>query len=74
MKPLDVKIGQLIKTDVGLATVMSFNAPKSVSCIIVATDPKYKPGSPGYRRYAQGTWIYIQGFDFDKAEIISESR
>ena len=74
MKARDVRVGQLIKTEYGLATVMKFWALKSVSCIIVATDPKYKPGSPGYKRYAQGEWINIQGFDFDKAEIISESR
>jgi hypothetical protein len=74
MKALDVKIGQLIKTEYGLATVMKFWAPKSISCIIVTRDPKFKPGSPGHERYGQGEWINIRGFDFDKAEIISESR
>jgi len=74
MKALDVKIGQLVKTDYGLATVMKIWAPKSIGCVIVATDPKYKPGSPGYITYGQGEWITIQGWDFDKAEIISESR
>ena len=72
MKAMNVRIGQLIKTEYGLATVMKFWAPKSISCIVITTDPKFKPGSPGYKRYAQGEWIYIQGFDFDKAEIISE--
>lgn len=74
MKALDVKIGQLIKTEYGFGTVMKFWAPKMISCIIVARNPKFKPGSPGYKNYAPGEWIYIRGFDFDKAEIISESR
>ena len=71
MKISDAKIGQLIKTEYGLATIISFNAPKSVSCIIVSRDPRYQPGSPGYKRYGVGEWIYIQGFDFDKAKIIA---
>jgi len=71
VKALDVKIGQLIRTEYGLATVMKFWAPKAISCVIVVTDPKFKPGSPGHKRYGQGTWINIVGFDFDKAEIIA---
>jgi len=74
MKALDVKLGQLIKTEYGLATVRVFYAPKSIGCIIVATDPKFNPGSQGFKIYGQGEWIYIRGFDFDEAEIISESR
>jgi hypothetical protein len=74
MKASNVKLGQLIKTEYGLATVMKFWAPKSISCIIVATNPKFKPGSPGYKQYAQGEWINIQGFDFDKAEIIENGN
>ena len=74
MKAMDVKLGQLIKTEYGLATVRVFYACKSIGCIIVATDPKFKPGSPGFKKYGQGEWIYIRGYDFDKAEIISESR
>ena len=72
MKAMDVRVGMLIKTEYGLATVMKFWAPKSISCIIVATDPKFKPGSPGYKKYAQGVWINIGALDFDRAEIISE--
>lgn len=68
MKSRDVKIGQLIKTQYGLATVMKFFAPKSIGCIIVTSF--YKPGTPGYKNFSQGEWIYIQGFDFDKAEIL----
>ena len=71
MKALDVKIGQLIRTEYGLATVVKFWAPKAISCIIVTPNPKFKPGSPGYKRYAQGEYINIVGFDFDKAEIVA---
>jgi hypothetical protein len=74
MKALDTKVGQLIKTDFGLATIIKFWAPKSVSCIIVTRDTRWKPGSPGYERYAQGELINIRGFDFDAAEILSEGR
>ena len=74
MKALDVKIGQLIKTEYGLLTVMKFWAAKSIGCVVVATNPKFKPGSPGYKKYGQGKWIYIQGFDFDKAEIIANAN
>jgi len=74
MKALEVKIGQQIKTEYGLATVMKFWAPRFIGCIIVATDPKYKPGSPGHKKYAQGVWINIRGFDFDKAEIIENGN
>ena len=70
MKPSDVEIGDLIITRYGLATVMKFNAPSCVGCMIVTTDPKYKPGSPGYKNYAQGEWIYIRGLDFIEAKLI----
>lgn len=68
MKAHDVKIGQLIKTEYGLATVMKFFAPKSIGCIIVTSFAR--PGTPGYNMYKQGEWIYIQGWDFDQAEIV----
>ena len=71
MKAKDVRLGQLIKTEYGLLTVMKFWALKSIGCMVVARDPKYKPGSPGYKRYAQGEWVYIQGLDFEKAEIVA---
>ena len=73
MKAKHAKLGQLIKTEYGLATIRVFYAPKSIGCVIVTKNPKYKPGSPGFKKYGQGEWIYIRGFDFDKAEIISES-
>ena len=65
----DVRVGQLIKTRYGLATVMKFWAPASIGCIIVTSF--YRPGTPGYKKFKQGEWINIQGFDFDKAEIIA---
>ena len=74
MKAGEAKIGQLIKTPYGLATIMAINAPEYISCIVVQRDPKYKPGSPGYKRYAQGIWLYIRGFDFLSSEVVSESR
>ena len=66
MKPLDVQLGDLVKTSVGLVTVMKFLAPKFVACIIV--HPRY----PQRERYRQGEWIYLRGLDFDEAEIITE--
>jgi len=43
MKARDVKIGQLIKTEYGLATVMRFFAPKSIGCVLVTSF--YRPGN-----------------------------
>ena len=73
MNPRNVKVGQLVKTPYGLATVMKFLAPKFIACVIVGPN-KWKPGTVAYKRYGQGEWIYIRGFDFEASEIIDESR
>ena len=64
MKALDVKLGQLIKTEWGFATVMKFFAPMSIGCIIVTPFTKAK-------RFQQGDWIYLRGLDFHQAEIVT---
>lgn len=69
MKARDVKVGHLVKTPYGLATVMKFFAPAFIACVIVTS--KYKPGTPGYKMYGQGEWIYLRGIDLDKSEIIA---
>ena len=57
MKPADVKIGDLVKTDHGLARVMKFFAPALIGCVLL--DGK-----------DQGSWIYLRGHDLNTAEII----
>jgi len=64
MKAIDIKIGQLIKTRLGLATVMSFFAPAHIGCIIVSPYTKAK-------RFQQGCWIYLRGLDLEQVEIIA---
>ena len=36
MKPKDIRLGQLLKTEHGLATVMKFFAPACIGCIVVS--------------------------------------
>ena len=69
MKPIDVSVGDLISTEYGLARVMQFIAPAFISCVILTS--KYKPGTPGYESYGQGEWIYLRGYDFDRATVIT---
>ncbi len=44
MKAKNIKLGQLIKTQYGLATIMKIWAPKSISCILVGQNP-FKVGT-----------------------------
>ena len=71
MKVGEVKVGDLISTEYGLARVMKFGAPAMVCCIILTS--KYEPGTHGYKNYGQGEWIYLRGLDFDRAEVIRAS-
>ena len=57
MHPSKVKVGDLIKTEYGLAQVMKFFAPAFVGCIIL-------------NGKEQGLWIYLRGYDLDRAELI----
>ena len=66
MKACDVKIGQLVKTQWGYATVMKFFAPAHIGCIIVT------PFFPKSKRWETGSWIYLRGLDLDETEVISE--
>ena len=68
MQPSEVKIGDLISTEHGLAQVMDFPAPALISCVILTT--KYRPGTPGYKNYGQGVWIYLRGLDLKRSKII----
>jgi|TARA_R110001583_G_scaffold5598_11_gene30127 hypothetical protein len=69
MKPLEVKVGDLVSTEYGLARVMKFLAPAFISCVILTS--RYKPGTPGYKKFGQGEWIYLRGLDFDRAKVIA---
>lgn len=73
MKPLSVKVGDLVKSPYGLVTVMSFLAPKSIACVIVAPR-NWKVGTPAHKQYGQGKWVYLRGFDFDASEVVCETR
>tara|TARA_Y100000593_G_C4300918_1_gene333313 strand:- start:2200 stop:2406 length:207 start_codon:yes stop_codon:yes gene_type:complete len=66
MKPKDIRLGQLLKTEHGLATVMKFFAPACIGCIVVSKESK------SYKLPKIGEWIYLRGYDLEKAEIISE--
>jgi hypothetical protein len=70
MKALDAKVGQLIKTNYGMATVMNFLAPKSIACVLVTYLPELKAPRRGCKI---GEWIYIRGFDFDEAIIVADT-
>ena len=69
MKACDVRVGQLIKTEWGLATVMKFFAPGYIGCVIINPFPYVKS-----KHFQPGSWIYLRGLDLEQAEIISESR
>ena len=64
MKPVDIRLGQLIKTRWGLAVVQKFFAPAYIGCIII--NP-----STDVTQFQQGDWIYLRGLDLDEAKIIS---
>jgi hypothetical protein len=57
MHPADVNIGDLVKTYHGLARVMKFFAPAFIACVLLEGKE-------------QGTWVYLRGYDLDKAELI----
>ena len=63
MKANEARIGQLVKTEWGFATIMEFFAPEHIGCIIVTPFTKAK-------RFQQGKWIYLRGLDLEEAEII----
>jgi hypothetical protein len=65
MIPSEAKVGQLIRTEYGLVTIMKFFAPKYVGCVVVNKETRSLRAD-----IKVGEWIYIQGYDFDKAEII----
>jgi hypothetical protein len=56
-----VNAGDLIKTEYGLVHVTKVWAAKCVSGIILT----------GTQR---GVWVYLRGLDFERSEVISESR
>ena len=68
MKPRDVRLGQLVKTRHGLATVMKFFAPASIGCIIVSK------GTKDYSKPLVGEWIYLRGLDLEETEIIADGE
>ena len=57
MHPANVNVGDLIKTSYGLAQVMKFFAPAFIGCILL-------------NGKEQGTWIYLRGYDLEKAELV----
>ena len=69
MHPLNVKVGDLVNSPYGLVTVMKFIAPKFIACVIVGPN-KWKPGSVAHKRYGQGEWVYLRGFDFEASEVV----
>ena len=68
MKANEIKIGQLLSTEYGLATVIKFFAPAYIGCIIVSKKEK------DYKEPKLGEWIYLRGLDLEKSEVISETR
>jgi hypothetical protein len=66
MKPSEVKVGDLISTEYGLARVMEFFAPAFIGCVIVTPT--------GRDRFGQGQWIYLRGFHLERAKIIGSSE
>ena len=62
MKLSEVKVGDLISTEWGLARVMEILAPAFCSCIIVS--------STGRDKTSQGDWIYLRGLALERAKTI----
>ena len=65
MKAADARVGQLLKTNHGLVTIVKFFAPAFIGCIVVSK------GEGDYATPKIGEWIYLRGFDFTEAEIIA---
>jgi len=65
MKASDARVGQLIKTSHGLATIMKFFAPAFIGCVIISK------GKKDYVEPKIGEWLYLRGFDLQQAEIIA---
>jgi len=57
MHPAEIKVGDLIKTEFGLAQIMKFFAPAFIGCVVLEGPD-------------QGSWIYLRGFNLEKAELI----
>ena len=57
MHPSEIKIGDLIRTEYGLGHVMKFFAPAYIGVVLL--DGK-----------EAGTWVYLRGYDLDKAELV----
>lgn len=65
MKAKNARVGQLLKTGWGYATIVKFFAPSCIGCIIVWKS------KDSYRAFKVGDWIYLRGLDLEEAEIIA---
>lgn len=65
MKAKDARVGQLLKTNRGLVTVMKFFAPAFIGCIVVSK------GKKDYVKPKIGEWLYLRGFDLEQAEVVA---
>ena len=63
MKASNIRVGDLIKTNYGLATVMKFFAPSHIGCVIIAPYTKNI-------NMQLGDWIYLRGLDLQDAKVI----
>ena len=65
MKAKDARVGQLLKTGWGYATIVKFFAPSCIGCIIVSK------ANEDYTALKVGEWLYLRGLDLEEAEIIA---
>jgi len=63
--PSEIKIGDLITTEYGLAHVMKFFAPAFIGCVVVTPT--------GRDKVEQGEWIYLRGLDLERAKPVTEN-